>query len=284
VYLDTALWYDLADRRITAPNFEDAVRRGDIKPVLSFIHLMELAQSEPSSRNRVTQYIDALNEGGRVIWIKTLPVIAEEELKHAFLEYQLIPPGQFNVFSAAFVDTLRTRIPGLDRDEARTYDMTRLVSIMHDLRSFRRHQLFRRSRALWDIVRLQFQRAREGNSSDPWESEYIQNIWADIPRRVQSPAGLFIDITPSVRHEFLRQLRWEELPAIALRVALMNGWSLGSGGARPSDFEDLFHIAPPIAYCDVTFADRRVYAALERGGAWRFPMRNSEFRDWCSTL
>ena len=201
-YLDTALWYDLAQERIVAPEFEAAVRNGAIKPILSFIHLMEFAQSDLDSRNRTTHYIDTLTEGGRVVWIKTLPVVAEAELRQAFLKFQRVDPGPLNVFADAFVDTLRTSIPGLDREEARTYKVTKLVSILNGLRRFRHHQLFRRTAALRDIVRLQLLRAREGRAVDPFHSQYIKNIWADMPRGLQTPGGVLIDLTSPIRDGF----------------------------------------------------------------------------------
>jgi hypothetical protein len=278
IYLDTALWYDLAEGRIRTESFESAIHDGIITPVFSFIHLMEFAQSEITSRNRVTRYIDALIQTGRACWIKSLPVVSEEELGHGYLRFQAIDSGPVKVLKDAFVDTLRITVQGLDRVEARTYNVTTLVSIMSGLRQFRK------TRALLDIVRLQLLRLKAGKSVDPSRSEYVRNVWADMPRSVQTPRGLWLDITPALTDQFLRQLRWEEIPAIALRVALLNGWSLGLGGAKASDFEDLFHIAPPLAYCDVAFTDKRVYAALERGGATRLPKRNSEFSAWCREL
>lgn len=284
VYLDTALWYDLADGNVPAKPFESAIHKEIILPVFSFIHLIEFAQCEVTSRNRVTSYIDSLVPPGRARWIKTLPVVAEEELIKSFLTFQGMTPGPINVFADSLVDTLKSTVQGLDRAEARTYDMTSLVAIMNGIPQFRRHQRFRATRALWDIVQLQFQRAREGRSTDPFHSEYVQNTLADMPRRIVTPAGLLIDVTPALRGDFIRQLRWDEIPAITLRIALMNGWSLGLGGAKASDFEDLFHIATAIAYCDVAFSDRRVYAALQKGGAAKLPKRNSEFPTWCATL
>jgi len=284
VYLDTANWYDLAERRVNGESFERAVCAGIITPVLSFIHLMEFAQTHQRYREQVTSYIAGVTSDARVLWIKPLPAVAQAELRQSLLRFSGIAPGVLNVLAPAMVDSLTAQIPGLDKAEARTYSVTKLVQIMSGLPQFRRHQRFRTIQAVRDIARLQYLKLRTRRLSLPGSSDYVRNTLADMPGTIETPGGLLIDVTSELRDRFLVQLRWEECPAIELRIALMRGLSLGSGGGYPSDFEDLFHLAPALAYCDLAFADRRTYSALVRGGARRLPMQNGQFAGWSASL
>ena len=284
VYLDTAIWYDLADGRTHAPVFEEAVRAGRLTPVLSFTHLMEFALSKGNSYQTVINYIEALRQSHSIAWIKNLPTVAALELRQRFLISYGIRTHPFSVFTETFVDTLNQTVRGLDRAEARTYDMTTLVSTMGKIREFRRYAKLRRTGALLDIFEPQFRRARSSKGRPPLLSAYLRNILAGMPQRFTTDAGLVVEITPQAREEFLRSLKWEQLPAISLRLAITNGWSQLPRQRKTSDFGDLFHIAVPLAYCDVTFTDRRAYAALNRGGAIKLPKRNSDFLTWCNEL
>lgn len=284
VYLDTAIWYDLADGKIQAPAFEESIRSGQVTPVFSFIHLMEFALSKGESYQNVVNYIEELRRSRICSWIKTLPIVAALELREQFLISHGIKPAPFSVFTETFVDTLNQTVRGLDRAEARTYDMATLVSTLRSIREFRRYLKLRQTGALLDIFEPQFKRARYGQRIPPFRSDYLRNILIDMPKTVTTDAGLIVDITPQAREEFLRSLQWEQLPAISLRLAITNGWSQLSSKRKNSDLGDLFHVAAPLAYCDVTFTDRRAHAALEKGGAVKLPRRNSEFRSWCETL
>lgn len=48
-YLDTANWIDLAEGNCRALEFERVVYDKKIKPILSFVHLLELAKQEERS-------------------------------------------------------------------------------------------------------------------------------------------------------------------------------------------------------------------------------------------
>lgn len=284
VYVDTAIWYDLADGKIHSSAFEEAVRSGQVTPVFSFIHLIEFALSKGNSYESVIHYIERLRRDRNCIWIKTLPVVAALELRQQFLRSCGVKPQPFSVFTETFVDTLNQTVRGLDRAEARTYDMSTLVSSLGNIREFRSYQKLRQTGALQDIFEPQFKRARNGQGSPPFLSDYLRNILADMPQSVTTDAGLIVEITPPDREEFLRCLQWEQLPAISLRLAMTNGWSQLHSKRKNSDFGDLFHVAVPLAYCDVTFTDRRAHAALKNGGAIKLPRKNSEFLSWCNEL
>ena len=144
VYLDTALWNDLAEGRVEGSRFEQAVNARKVVPVLSFIHLMEFAQANLKYRQAVTDYIDRVIAGAQPLWIKPLPPVAKSELTHAFLRFAGIDPGPVKVFEHALVDVLTAHIPGLDKAEARTYKVTRLVEMMSGLEKFKKRQSFRK--------------------------------------------------------------------------------------------------------------------------------------------
>jgi hypothetical protein len=284
IYLDTAIWYDLAEDRLHAPAFEAAVSSGQVIPVFSFIHLMEFALSKGNSYQKVIRYIEKLRRDNRCCWIRTLPVVAELELRQQILRSCGIKPQPFSVFTDTFVDTLNQTVRGLERAEARNYDMATIVSNLAGIEAFHGYQESRRTGALMDIFEPQFTRARSGLSTPPSRSEYFQAILADMPDNVTTDGGLILEITPQRKEEILQSLQWDQLPAISLRLALTNGWSQMGNHRKVSDFGDLFHIAPPLAYCDVTFTDRRAYAALEKGKAFKLPKRNGEFLTWSKGL
>lgn len=112
VYLDTAIWYDLADGKIHASAFEEAVQSGRVTPVFSFIHLIEFALSKGNSYESVINYIERLRQDRNCIWIKTLPVVAALELRQQFLIFCGVRPQPFSVFTETFVDTLNQTVRG----------------------------------------------------------------------------------------------------------------------------------------------------------------------------
>ena len=283
-YLDTANWYDLADGRIHAPAFEEAVKSGRVIPVLSFIHPMEFAVSKEKTHQNVINYIECIRRTKNCCWIKTLPMVAALELRQQLLESHGITPQPLSVFTDTFVDTLNQTVRGLDRAAARTYDLPTIVSMLINTSAFRRYRKLRSTDALSDLFDSQVRRAQSGLSIHPFSSEYLRTVLTDMPSSVTTDAGLIIDVTPQCREELLHSLQWEKIPAISLRLAMTNGWSRAHVKREASDFGDLFHIAPPLAYCDVTFADKRTTDALKKGGAFKLPRRNAEFRTWCDSL
>jgi len=283
-YLDTANWFDLARGTIPGSTFQDAVQSGAIQPVLSLLHIIEFAQTPLEARAVVTAYVQSLINGGRAVWIKSLPHVAKAELRQALLKFLQVDPGAMSIYTSSFIDTLPPTVRGLDLEKARTYTIDQLVSAISRTWQFRRHELFRRTQALTDMVRLQLYKLRERPLRTPRESEYVTAVLEDMPRAVVTQGGIQIDILPGIRQDFLSQLNWKDCPAIALRIALMRGWARSSDRPAPSDFGDLFHIAAPIAYCDVAFADKRIHAALQRGNAHLLPRKNAQFAEWCSGL
>lgn len=284
VYLDTALWNDLAEGRVDGSRFEQAISERRVVPVLSFIHLMEFAQTDPRYRRAVTDYIDRVTAGSQPLWIKPLPPIAKAELTHAFLRFIGIDSGPIEIFTHALVDALTADMPGLDKAEARTYNVTRLVEVMSGLVKFKRHQWYRKIIVVSQIAKLQYLRFKSRSDISPRDTEYVGNILTDLPGYLTTPNGVRIEMLSEIREKFLSQLRWENCPAVSLRVAMMRGLALKGGRGVPSDFEDLFHVCPPLAYCDVTFGDKKTYVAIERGCGFKLPRKNGEFAVWASSL
>lgn len=282
-YLDTANWYELAEGRVPTEKFELAVKNGSVIPVLSFIHLMEFASRGEKHRNKVTNYIDHVNALAPIKWIKVLPAIAQAELANAFLRYHGLIPQPIQVFASSLTDSLPAEIPGLDKAEARTYSMTKVVEILCGQERYKAHRSFRRTNAVKHIAHLRRLRRESKVPLSPKGADYVQNLVSDMPSLVCTAAGLIVEVTPERRRRFVEQLQWEDCPVSALRVAAMVGWSMTSGGEAPSDFEDIFHLAA-LAYCDVAFADKRTCDALRKGKAFKIPLLNSKFQSWLNDL
>ena len=280
-YLDTANWYDLAEGRVAAEKFALAVKNGSVIPVLSFIHLMEFVGRRKQYRDKVTSYLDHINGDGTIKWIKVHPAIAQAELRNAFLKHNGLTGEPISVFADSLVDVLTPQIPGLDKVDARTYSVAKIVETLSSRQELQRHKSLRETNPVANIARL---RGPKRQMKLPLrEVNYVQNSVADMPRVIVTPARITLDVTPSKRSELLNHLTWSDCPAIALRVAAMDGWSLTTGGNAPSDVEDIFHLAA-LAYCDVVFADGRTCAVLSRGKAFKLPRPNSEFPRWLNSL
>jgi len=282
-YLDTANWYDLVEAKVPPQKFELAVRNGSVTPVLSFIHLMEFASRDEPYRYTVTSYIDQIIGLGEVKWMSVHPAIAQAELRNAFLKYNGLTGEPVSVFAGSLVDVLTPRIPGLDKAEARTYSVTKIVETLSGREELRKHKSFRKANPVAAVARLRKIRAARQIDLTPRETDYVQKHVADMPQAIDTPAGIRLEVTSAKRNELLNQLQWEDCPAMSLRVAAMDGWSLTIGGEAPSDFEDIFHLAA-LFYCDVVFADKRTCEVLSKGKAFKMPLLNSQFQDWLNRL
>jgi len=282
-YLDTANWYDLAEAKVPTRKFELAASNGSVTPVLSFIHLMEFASRDEPYRYTVTGYIDQIIGLGEVKWMKVHPAIAQAELRNAFLKYNGHTGEPVSVFAGSLVDVLTPRIPGLDKAEARTYSVTTIVEELSKGEELRKYKSFRKANPVAAIARSRKIQAARQIDLMPRETDYVQIRVADMPRVIDTPASIRLEVTSAKRNELLNQLQWVDCPAMSLRVAAIDGWSLTTGRKAPSDFEDLFHLAA-LAYCDVAFADKRTCDVLRKGKALKIPLRNSQFSGWLNDL
>ncbi len=214
-YLDTAHWYELAEGRVPTEKFELAVKNGSVIPVLSFIHLMEFASRGEKHRNKVTNYIDHVNALAPIKWIKVLPAIAQAELANAFLRYYGLIPQPIQVFVTSLTDSLSAEIPGLDKAEARTYSVTKIVEKLCGQGKYKAHRSFRKTNPVRDIARLRSIRGKSKASEPPSRSDHVVNALSDMPKVIRTPAGIILEVTRQNRQRFLEHLQRKDCPTKA---------------------------------------------------------------------
>ena len=277
VYLDSANWFDLADGKVSQEKFKTGVKNGLIVPVLSFIHVLEFGNREEPYRSRVTAYVDAINAITPILWIRGLPAVVKSEVENILLSSMGISPVPINPFLEHLVDSLEAKIPWFERAEARTYSISRIVqeSVSTDSRS--RYQSFRTSSPMFDIQSLRALKQR--NSHHPLVPDVPEYAADYLGKRVTTPSGLTIEVTPENRERFKRNFSLSTCPALSAKLTFFEGWSLSSGGEAPSMFEDLFHLVA-LAYCDVVFVDGQTWEALKKGKMLKLPLAHRDFKGW----
>ena len=268
VYLDTANWIDLAEGNCSSVEFEAAVSTGDLEPVLSPIHLLELANPDHRNWRGVSSYIDRIKSMGTTHWALLRHNIEKIEVQAAFVRSRGIEPPKIRPFRDSLVETLPDNPQNPITDELRTESVKNQVESLRDHLVYGNEYLPERSHVFPELLR--------GMLRDPKKL-----ILYYVPT-TSPPAHPDIIVDEPTRREFAETLDIMSLPAFSMAVAY-NRVRSQIEGYRPSDYEDNLHLAG-LAYCDVGFADRKTCAALEQGGARICPIRNGQFEQWLTTL
>ena len=106
VYLDTANWIDLAEGNYSSVEFEAAVSTGRLEPVLSPIHILELANPEQRSWREVSNYIDCIRSTGTIHWALLPSDMMRNEVEAAFARFLRIEPPKVRPFRTSLIETL----------------------------------------------------------------------------------------------------------------------------------------------------------------------------------
>jgi hypothetical protein len=281
VYCDSANWYDLSDRKVSADKFESAVIDHRIVPVLSFIHLLEFAKRSQPYRTEVSTFIDRLIRLGEVRWIKSLPGVADAEVRNAFLRGLGINTSPINAFAKSFIDTQEGSMPWGYKESARLLSVEECVNLLADPEKFKKYRAFIEAQPTSDIARLR--QLKRDNPGAPLVKYFPLFLGDMLGKQLETPKGILIKLTSEQINQFSEQLDLNQTPAFSLLLAFFEGWSLTSGGEDVSNFEDLFHLVA-LAYCDVTFADKRTCDALSKVKACKIPSLNSSFESWVDGL
>ena len=102
VYLDTANWIDLAEGNSNSAEFEAAVSAGNLEPVLSPIHILELANPEQRNWRGVSNYIDRIRDKGTTHWVLLRGDIERVEVETAFAQFLRIEPSEAPTFQSFY--------------------------------------------------------------------------------------------------------------------------------------------------------------------------------------
>lgn len=266
VYLDTANWIDLAEGNCSSSEFEEAVSAGKLEPVLSYIHVLELAKPEQRNWRRVSSYIDSIRSTGTIHWVLLPSDMMRNEVEAAFARFLRIEPPKVRPFRTSLIETLPDDHRNPITDELRTESVQNQVERIRDHPVYVNEYLTERNHV--------FPELRRGALRDPKKL-----ILYYVPKSLPN-SGLFVD--EPTRREFTEIFDIMSLPAFSMAVAYNQGMSQMEGH-RLSDYEDYFHLAG-LAYCDVSFADGKTCEALKQGRSRIRPMRNGEFTQWLTTL
>ena len=268
IYLDTANWIDLAKGNCNSVEFETTVSAGKWEPVLSFIHLLELAKQRQDGWRKVSEYMDRIRGKGTIHWALPRPRIEKIEVEKAFAQFLGIKPPRIRPFRDSLVETLPDVSTDPITEKSKTESVEKQVERLRDHPVYVKEYLPERSNI--------FPKLRKGVLRDP-----KRRILVYVP--TTSPPGYpDIVVNDPTRREFAETLDIMSLPAFSMAVAYNQGMSQIEG-YRPSDYEDNLHLAG-LAYCDVGFADGGTCEALKQGRSIIYPKRNGEFKQWLATL
>lgn len=249
VYFDTAHLQDLQHARTQrVRDFWEAVNTGCVLPVLSFVHVLEIANKRSlATRRQISDAMAPLVTGHRFAWIlsgtdltrREMAALATHRRARRLSETDVFsdlsptvgPPIAFDVSSfAAFVEGVRIAVPA---DHFRKTET--IASVMKQRRaelasaSSRREFSSARARAMRVI-----QRARMAKGDG------------------KLPIGRI-------------ELNIEDAPAMRIREAYFEGCLLSNAKLKANDMEDSWHCAAGV-YCDVAFADGGTHARLRDAG------------------
>ena len=268
VYLDTANWIDLAEGNCSSSEFEEAVSAGKLEPVLSPIHILELANPEQRNWREVSNYIDCIRSTGTIHCALLPSDMMRNEVEAAFARFLRIEPPKIRPFRTSLIETLPDAPNNPIANKLENELVQKEVERLRDHAVYGDEYLPGRNHV--------FPELRRGVLRDPKEL-----ILCYVPR-TSPPDHPDIVVNESTRREFAETLDIMTLPAFSMTRAYDQGMSQIERH-QLSDYEDNLHLAG-LAYCDIRFADRKTCAALERGGARIVPMRNGQFSQWLTTL
>lgn len=85
LYADMANWIDLAEGGVDSEPLENAIAGERVVPVLSLVHLLELAaNANTAGRDRVADYMDSLQAVGTFKWIQHYREVIRREATACF--------------------------------------------------------------------------------------------------------------------------------------------------------------------------------------------------------
>ncbi len=280
-YADTANWIDLAEGSVDSGPLRNAIADARIVPVLSLVHLLELAaNANTAGRDRVADYMDSLQ--GPFKWIKHYRDVIRQEATACFKE---MFGGRWE-FPVAFFDSFHETLPDADPEIIMTVgeDMPRRISEMVDaLLEIEEFQKYLDDCRHYPDLRQRIAMTRSARAAKKRFTEAEKRSWLaeSLPDHVDM--ALVVPIGDDLRREFAESVDLTKCPAFRANWAFHEGANLDPKSARKSDIPDLWHLTG-VAYCNVAFADKGTVEALRKGAYDKLPKRNSEFREWVRSL
>ncbi|MCY3545397.1 MAG: hypothetical protein OXH49_00815 [Gemmatimonadetes bacterium] len=282
-YGDMANWIDLAEGRVDSGPLEDAIADARIIPVLSLIHLLELAaNANTAGRERVADYMDALQAAGPFKWIKHYHEVIRQEATACFKE---MFGGRWEV-PVAFFDSFHEALPDADPEIIMTVGegMPRRISEMVDaMLQIEEFQKYLDDCRNYPDLRQRIARTRSTRGAKKRFTDSEKRSWLAelLPDHVDM--ALLVPIGDDLKRKFAESVDLTKCPAFRANWAFHEGANLDPKRARKGDIPDLWHLTGA-AYCDVAFADKGTVEVLRKGAYDKLPRRNSAFPGWVRSL
>lgn len=284
VYLDYANWIYL-ERNINVRSvFLNAIQNNTITPILSFIHILEIAQSGQKSRNSMISFLENIESSNKLLWIRGLTSIVNEEIYtyfKAWITKSSITP--IIPFTKSLVEALEgsKNMLWTNISVVKHYPISKHVDNIFKTGQLEGHRKTRITYASKSLFLSDLRRSR--GLKGLTEEEKIKWIISLVPNTITLSSGLICHVTEEEKNEFARQFNYNYCPAFSTKLAFYDGRNIIGEGAKESEVEDHFHLVG-IAYCDQSFVDGSTYELLKQGGLKVLPNRNSDFKKWVSSL
>ncbi len=284
LYADMANWIDLAEGGVDSGPIENAIAGERVVPVLSLVHLLELAaNANTASRDRVADYMDSLQAVGPFKWIQHYREVIRREATACF---KAAFGGRWES-PVVFFDSFHETLPDADPEIIMTVGegMPRRISEMVDvLPMIGEFQKYRDDCLGYPDLRQRIVTTRRARGAKKRFTDTEKRIWLaeSVPDHVDMTLGP-VPVGDDLRKGFAESVDLAKCPAFRANWAFHEGANLDPKGARTSDIPDLWHLTG-VAYCDVAFADKGTVEVLRKGAYDKLPQRNSEFPGWVQSL
>lgn len=249
VYLDTANLQDLAHAPALRRDFLDLSRAGEVIPVFSLTHCIEIAKKNDALRSKLIDLLKHL-ETGPTMWVRHPWRIAELEWRAAS-EGRLLEDAE--VFGGSFADIMDGREPGSRElvGTGSTSDVIEFVRITPGLAGYLEDKL--RLVGLHELERAEA-------ASGPKEKKRLTPEQRLDRASRRCPDDVSFSEPPDL----------DALPANRVMVAHEEGVRLSNKEFTPTDLDDNYHLGCA-AYCEIGFVDATTHDRLSRSNytpAW----------------
>jgi hypothetical protein len=253
VYFDTANYQSIAGNPSTNSlheKFDRCVGQGIVVPVLSFLHVIEIATKAAGHKESLVRLLAPLVDGHRVLWVRGTGDIRRREYRHAAANQgDGVLPGEI-AFGGRWSDVTERNVgPALLRraqqplralvDAIGASTVERYVAVTRGWVNASAHSRARRSTRPHGIRRY-------------FGAEIVGRAMSYAPKDLAAYSLMSVVSTP----------RWfDRLPALRLSLAYEEGNDNSEVRIEQGDTEDAYHLGSAV-YSDIGFIDRRTRARL----------------------
>jgi hypothetical protein len=281
VYFDTANLQDLAAESSASTlrtAFHRVIDKGVLLPVVSFIHLIEIANKPDHIRENMLRLLDPIARDRRLLWVRCGGPVLDHEFRRALSHEgngRLPPADMFSMDIGRVLRAKRTVACAGSESPLREMIGTLLDPIVGQA-------VMKKHRAAVDhglaaLADFKKRRKLSAASNPRFSTDHKHAIILSRAAASGAMAGL-PGSDPGVRLDVSR------MPAHEVWIGFEEGAVRGSQAIDDTDMEDRWHL-PSAVYADVFFCDKRIYERLRVAGTLPpHARRNSEFPTYLAAL